>query len=84
LKDVYITADREVVDGVLRKPNSGRAFRAYAGHSGWGPGQLQNEISRGSWSVLPADAETVFEKDAASIWPELSKRAALRPTGIAE
>jgi putative transcriptional regulator len=84
LKDVYITADREAIESVLSKPNSGSTLRAYAGHSGWAPGQLQNEISRGSWYVLPADAGTVFEKDIASIWPELSKRAALRPTGIAE
>lgn len=84
LKDVYITADREAIESVLSKPGSGRALRAYAGHSGWAPGQLQHEISRGSWYILPADAETVFEKDAASIWPELSRRAALRRTGSAD
>ena len=84
LKDVYITADREAIERALSKPGSGRVLRAYAGHSGWAPGQLQHEISRGSWYILPADAETVFEKDAASIWPELSRRAALRRTGSAD
>lgn len=81
LKDVYITADRKEIDVVLKKPDSTRGFRVYAGHSGWAPGQLQNEISRGSWHVLPADAKTVFEKDPATIWSELSRRAALRRTG---
>lgn len=80
LNDIYIITDRRDIDGVLKKPNSAKALRAYAGHAGWAPGQLQHEITRGSWHVLPADAETVFAKDAASIWPELSRRAALRRT----
>jgi hypothetical protein len=41
---------------------------------------LQQEIARGGWHVLPADAETVFDKDPAHIWPELIKRAATRQT----
>lgn len=78
LKDVYITADPREVDELLKRSNPTRGLRVYAGHSGWAPGQLQNEITRGGWHVLPADAKTVFEKDAATIWPELSRRAALR------
>lgn len=80
LKDVYIVADPEAIEGLLKRPGLTRGLRVYAGHSGWAPGQLQNEITRGSWYIVPADAETVFEKDAASIWPELSRRAALRKT----
>lgn len=83
LRDVYITGDRETAESILDKGAPGRALRVYAGYSGWAPGQLQHEISRGSWYVLPADAETIFEKDPGKIWPELSQRAALRRTGIA-
>lgn len=82
LKDVYVTAQRSEIEGALNKLDSTTALRVYAGHSGWAPGQLQNEIARGSWHVLPADAQTVFEKDPATLWPELSKRAALRRTAV--
>jgi putative transcriptional regulator len=52
----------------------------FAGYAAWAPGQLQNELKREGWTILPADSATIFDKDAAAIWPELSKRAVLRPT----
>jgi putative transcriptional regulator len=80
LKDVYITADPVEADELLKRSDPTTGLRVYAGHAGWAPGQLQDEITRGGWQVLPADAETVFEKDAVTIWPELSRRAALQRT----
>lgn len=80
LRDVYITTDSEEINALLKRPEPTKGLRVYAGHSGWAPGQLQEEITRGSWSVVPADAVTVFEKNAATIWPDLSRRAALKRT----
>src|SRR5947209_16049619 len=34
-----------------------RTARAFVGHSGWGPGQLDNEIERGDWILEPARVE---------------------------
>jgi len=80
LRDVYFISDIDWIDGLLQRPEPTRGLRVYSGYSGWAPGQLQSEISRGGWHVLPADAETVFDKDPAHIWPELIKRAATRQT----
>jgi putative transcriptional regulator len=60
-----------------------KVLYTYAGYSGWGQGQLQNEMQRGDWYVLPADAETIFEKDVSRIWPDLVQRASARPTRVA-
>jgi hypothetical protein len=57
-----------------------RGLRVYAGYSGWGAGQLQNELARGDWHVMPADAATVFDKDPALIWPDLIRRATTKQT----
>ena len=81
LRDVYLTPDVEQIDALMRRADPLRGLRIYAGHAGWAPGQLQGEIARGGWHVLPADAETVFEKDPARIWPELEKRATTKQTG---
>jgi len=80
LRDVFFTSDTDLIDSLLKRPDPTRGLRVYSGYSGWSPGQLQNEIARGGWYVLPADAETIFDKDSALIWPELVKRAATKHT----
>jgi putative transcriptional regulator len=78
LRDIYFISDIDWIEGLLQRPEPTRGLRVYAGYSGWAPGQLQREIARGGWHVLPADAETVFDKNPARVWPELIKRAATR------
>jgi putative transcriptional regulator len=75
LKDVYFTSDADWIDELLKRPGATRDLRVFAGYAGWAPGQLQHEIERGDWYVLPADAKTVFEADPAAIWPALIARA---------
>jgi len=83
LRDVYFVGDVEWIEGLLRRPEPTQGLRVYAGYSGWAPGQLQAEIARGGWHVLPADAATVFETDPLRIWPELIKRATTTHTQFA-
>ena len=75
LRDVFFTSDADLIDGLLKRPDPTRGLRVFSGYSGWAPGQLQQEIARGGWHVIPADAETIFDKDSALIWPELNRRA---------
>ena len=44
------------------------SVRVFAGHSGWGPGQLEEEIATGSWFVLDGEAEDVFSDDPDALW----------------
>jgi putative transcriptional regulator len=72
--DVYASVQRSVLRKMMDTPDTKAQFRAYAGYAGWGPGQLDNEVSRGDWHILPADVETIFEKAPDAIWPELIRR----------
>ena len=54
------------------------AVRAYAGYAGWGPGQLDGEIARGDWHVVPAKVASVFSPDPDELWTELVDGAAGR------
>jgi len=80
LKDVYFTGDSDLLEELLQRKNPTEGLKVFAGYSGWGPGQLQQEIARGDWYILPASAATIFEEDASKIWPELIKRAGVRKT----
>ena len=53
--------------------------RVYAGYSGWAPGQLQNELKRDGWYIVPASSTAIFEGDLNKLWAELARRAVLQP-----
>lgn len=80
LQDVYLTTHPDTIDDLLKRTNPTQGLRVYGGYAGWAPGQLQAEIERGSWHVLPADANTIFEADPRTIWTELTRRATLHRT----
>jgi len=71
--DVYYSGDRKLLETLLKKKEGRDRLKLYLGHSGWSPGQLQGEIVRGSWILVPADAFTVFQKSPEAIWPELAR-----------
>ena len=56
---LYFSAGKEKLE-TLAARDDGEPTKFFAGYSGWSPGQLENEIARGSWSVMPAKAEHVF------------------------
>jgi putative transcriptional regulator len=80
LHDVYFVSDLDWIDGLFRRPEPTQGLRVYHGYSAWAPGQLQKELERGGWHVVPADAATVFDTDPARIWPELIQRAGTKQT----
>lgn len=48
-----------------------RAGRAFVGHAGWGPGQLDGELERGDWIVEPARLADAFTVDPQALWSEV-------------
>ena len=68
---VYLGGDMGVLERLITIPTGTEAFRAYVGYSGWGPGQLEQEMKTGAWITLPADPTIVFEKEPALIWPDI-------------
>jgi len=53
-------------------------LRIYAGHAGWAAGQLDFEISLGSWHVMPGSVDMVFDRRPEEIWHELIVRTTVR------
>jgi putative transcriptional regulator len=66
--------------GVLRAENSLDdppellAARAFVGHSGWGPGQLDAELESGDWILEPATAGDAFCAEPGGLWSEVLAR----------
>ncbi len=71
LEDVYFSGDRELLEELLQQAKGTNELRVFLGHSGWSPGQLAAEIAHGDWHLVPADAQTLFEKDLDELWRDL-------------
>jgi putative transcriptional regulator len=77
LDGVYLSFDAELLAQLLAREKPGEGLRVYAGHAGWAPGQLEAEVARGFWKSARPDARSIFEAKPESLWPEMSRRAAM-------
>ncbi len=59
-------------DGLKNAPADLASLRLFIGYAGWGAGQLDREMDRGSWHVVPASDEHVFAKDPRALWKRLT------------
>jgi len=48
------------------------AVRLFIGYAGWAPGQLDYELARGSWRVLPGSDDLVFDDEPETLWKRLA------------
>jgi putative transcriptional regulator len=55
-------------------PPPTRRGRAFAGHAGWGPGQLESELQRGDWILEPARREDAFSPVPDRLWSAVLER----------
>ena len=62
--------DPERLDGAIRRA------RVFAGHAGWGPGQLEDELAEEAWIIEPPTREEIFTAD-----PERSVGGGAAPQG---
>ena len=67
-----------VVPGVrmlnVVEPSGDAPCRVFSGYAGWGPGQLEGELSEGAWYVVDALAGDVFSIDPEGLWAEVLRR----------
>lgn len=72
---VFITNNRLAMMDALMTARTAEEVRVYAGYAGWAGGQLEWEIRRGDWHLLPADAGLIFRRDMTKLWLELFRKS---------
>jgi putative transcriptional regulator len=78
--DVYYSASSVTLEQLLAEGRSSERLRLFFGHAGWAPGQLEAELARGDWHVVPADLDVVFAADPPQVWRRLIEHVA--PPGL--
>lgn len=71
-----MTATLDILEDIARGTGPAASVMAL-GYAGWGPRQLESEISRNGWLTCDATSELVFATDADSKW-----QAALKTLGV--
>jgi len=64
--------DPDQLDGAVRRA------RVFAGHAGWGPGQLEDELAEDAWIVEPPKREEVFTAEPDELWAAVLRRKGRR------
>jgi putative transcriptional regulator len=69
LPGLYLVAEQASIQRLAAQ--EGANTRVYLGQCGWTAGQIQDELRRGLWRVLPASAAEVFDPHPESLWERL-------------
>ena len=68
---LYFCAGKDKLERLAAQTDASPA-KFFAGYAGWSAGQLEAEIARGSWSVMPAKPEHVFWQED-ELWTRASR-----------
>jgi len=68
---VYLLSAKTALEKALAASSGPGDVRVYLGYCGWGPGQLDNEMSLGGWWVFAGDAKLVFDPHPETVWSRL-------------
>lgn len=71
VNDIYLAAGMRALAHIAEQLGGEERLRAYAGHAGWAPGQLEAEIDRGDWYLVPAAPGHVFSAEPEKLWSAL-------------
>ena len=76
---VSLTSNLKIVNDIL-DGNGPEKFRLALGYSGWGPGQLEDELKQGDWLILPANQSLIFNTPDEIMWKTACQKLGINLT----
>jgi len=84
--------DTDIADGVMLSGSvdvlrallerSDAEFRLYLGYAGWGPGQLDLEMTSGSWLTSECCARYLFDLEPDAVWEQVLADMGIDPAMV--
>ena len=67
--DIAVTTSKDILEAIARGEGPEQVIIAL-GYAGWGPGQLEFEMSENAWLSCPANRQILFETPAEKRWEQ--------------
>lgn len=70
---VAVTANAGVLRDIAHDKGPKKSIIAF-GYTGWGPGQVEDEIAQRAWFTEPEDPKLIFDEDRDKVWDDAVAR----------
>jgi putative transcriptional regulator len=67
---LFFSASKQNLDALVSQSEG--SLKIFVGHSGWGSGQLEQELQQGAWLTVPSTPDLVFF-DSSELWATVSR-----------
>lgn len=74
---LFFAGSLDVLRTIAQSPPTDVLF--FLGYAGWGPGQLEAEMSEGAWLVAPLSSEIVFDVSPEDMWEYVVRGLGIDP-----
>lgn len=78
---VALGGSRALLETLARKPDAG-PFLLLLGYAGWGPLQVEVEVTQGSWIPLALDGDLALDLPLEDRWEEAVRRLGMERAGL--
>jgi putative transcriptional regulator len=72
---LFLSSNLGSLRQLLEAPTPATNIRVFTGFASWAPSQLESEIDRGDWYLLPVDGDALFNDPPDEMWLKLWRRA---------
>jgi putative transcriptional regulator len=79
--DLYLTTSPDLLRRLL-EPDPPPRMRLIVGYSGWGPGQLEDELRESSWLLSDVDTAMIFDTPPEKMWEAAIRRLGADPAAL--
>ncbi len=71
MPNLHMGHDFEEVIELKESMSTTQRLRIFSGYSGWGSGQLDNELRHGAWLLHQATVDLVFDEEIETLWKRI-------------
>lgn len=77
---LFLSTSIDLLRRVIEAPP--HRTRVLTGYAGWGPGQLDEELSASAWLTVDVDPELIFDTPADEMWDRAIRRLGVAPGNL--